>query len=713
MASASNSTTLTANTGAPYSNATLTASFTENSTSTSGNTSNITVTATQKIGNADWSSSYTSTLQIYWYDDKNNSGGRLVASKGVTSQGRNATITASGTITATHHTDGSLKGYAKAVWTKGGSSAWTPNSGSVATANTTLTKIPRYPTSNQSLNTKTETTITMNYSSDSTCDYLWYSTNNGSSWTGLNITDGKSGSYTISGLTAGTTYNIKTRLRRKDSQLTKDSSALSVATYAYPYANSMPNFTLGNQLTIGVYNPLGRTFTITAIGADNSELTATASYTGTSVSGFNGTSYLNFWYASIPNAKSGTYKIRIDCTDLDVSTTKTGGTYTVDTTQCAPSIGSLTYADVNSTVTAITGNDQNIVQNQSTVRYTASGLTAQRSASISSVSVSVNGNSYNLTVSGSSATGGNAVIDSASDVVATATVTDSRGITATASVTVNMLEWSLPTAIITMQRQSNFYSETDITVDANYPSVDSKNWVKIWVRSKKVTDSTWSSWTQVQDNVTSVFTLDNNFAWDVKVSIDDAFGGNTQYNLSLSRGMPIIYFDRILSSVGFNCFPVDEKSVEVNGFNITRSIMTRGLSAAITNLTVNTYTIIPLNLSNSTGTKLTASSNGGIQIGAGVSKVLVSGKMAVEGVKTAGNRHLRIVKNTYTAANTLGWAWDTLAVSDSEDIIIPPQLVNVTEGDIINLYYYTGNSADTIGGNAQGGRTSLTVEVVA
>lgn len=617
----------------------------------------------------------------------------------------NGTVVASGTFTMSHNNNGDKSFSASAqagIYTVAvncsGSGSWS------------LPKIPRYATSNQSLTSKTETSITMQWSSDSTVDYIWYSSNNGTNWTGINVADGKSGSYTISGLAANTAYKIKTRVRRKDSQLTTDSSALSVTTYAYPYASSMPNFTIGDKFTIGIYNPLGRSVTVNILGADNSQCTNDTT-TGTSITGFNGSTVVTNFYNSIPNAKSGTYKVKV--TYGSQASTKTGGTYTVNAADCSPSIGALTYADVNSTVTAITGNNQKIVQNQSTVRYTATGLAAQKAASISSVKVTVNGNTYNLTVSGTSATGGNAAIDSSMNVTATATITDSRGLTATKSVTVNMLAWALPTAIITMQRHNNFYSETDITVNADYPSVDSKNWVKIWVRTKKTTDTTWSSWTQVQDNVTQTFTLDNDFEWDVKVSIDDAFGGNTQYNLTLSRGMPIIFFDRILSSVGFNCFPVDEKSVEVNGFNIERCIMTRGLSAQITNLSVNTYTIIPLNLSNSTGSRLTASNNGGIQIGAGVSKVLVSGKMAVEGVTTAGNRHLRIVKNTYSANNTLGWAWDTLAVSDSEDIIIPPQLVDVKEGDIINLYYYTGQSADRIGGNAQGGRTSLTVEVVA
>lgn len=98
----------------------------------------------------------------------------------------------------------------------------------------TCDTIPRYATSNQSLNNRTETTITMNWSSDNTIDYIWYSTNNGSTWTGVDVTDATSGSYTIYNLSANTTYNIKTRVRRKDSQLTTDSSTLAVKTYSYP-----------------------------------------------------------------------------------------------------------------------------------------------------------------------------------------------------------------------------------------------------------------------------------------------------------------------------------------------------------------------------------------------------------------------------------------------------------------------------------------------
>ena len=432
----------------------------------------------------------------------------------------------------------------------------------------TLDKIPRYATINQSLSSKTETTIAIKWSSDSTCDYLWYSTNNGSSWTGINIADGKSGTYTISSLAANTTYNIKTRIRRKDSQLTTDSSSLSVTTYNWPYCNSMPSLTIGNKLTLGFYNPLSRSITVNILGQDNSQISNDTT-TSTSISGYNNSTVQSRFYASIPNAKQGTYKVKV--TYGSQVSTKTGGTYSINTTACTPTISSLTYLDTNSTTTTLTGNNQQIIRNQSTVRYTASGLSVKNSATISSVKLSVNSINYNLSVSGTTATGGNAAIDSASNVTATVTLTDSRGLTAKKSVTVTMLDWVLPTAIITLQRQNNFYSETSINVNASYSSIAGKNTITIQYRYKKTTASSYSGYLTLQDNVTATNTFDNNFDWNIQVKLTDKFGSTT-YNLILAKGTPIVFFDRLLSSTGFNCFPVNEKSVEINGLDILNAL---------------------------------------------------------------------------------------------------------------------------------------------
>lgn len=90
---------------------------------------------------------------------------------------------------------------------------------------------PAYASVTQSLNSKTSSSIKINWSSDSTIDHIWYSINNGSSWVDAGAVNASSGNYNITGLSANTSYNIKTRVRRAGTTLTTDSTALSVTTY--------------------------------------------------------------------------------------------------------------------------------------------------------------------------------------------------------------------------------------------------------------------------------------------------------------------------------------------------------------------------------------------------------------------------------------------------------------------------------------------------
>ena len=621
----------------------------------------------------------------------------------------NGTTVASGTATIAHNNDGTKTFSASCT---AGIYEWSPNvSGS---GSWTLDTIPRYATVSQSLQSKTETTAVMKWTADSTIDYIWYSKNNGSSWTGIDVADGTSGTYTISSLTANTTYQIKTRVRRKDSHLTTDSSALSVTTYNYPYATSMPTFNIGDSLTLGFYNPLGRSFTFYII-CNGTQISNNWTISGTSYTGIDASSSVNQLYATIPNAKQATYQVK--CVYSSSTITKTGGLAKAKEADCKPTIGTVTYKDTASGIVSITGNDQYIVRNKSTVRYTATGLAGNKSSTIASCSVAVNGLSYAMTISGTTATGGNASIDSGMNVTATVTVTDSRGYTNSKPVTVTVLDYSNPTAIITLHRHDNYYSETDITADLQCSYVNGTNAVTASYQIKKTTASTYGSQTALQDNVTSTFTADNQYAWDVKVIVTDTYGGQTVYNLYLSRGMPIIFFDRLKSSVGINCFPKDDLSLELNGYTLCKNIMTRGLTTPTTNLTTSAYTKLPLDtVISSVGDKLSVATtdNGGIVIGANVSKVLVSGQMTFATGSSAGSRYFRIVKNVpYSYLNTLGWVYKGMTASSRDILVIPPMLADVAQGDVIYLMYYTTNTNDTIdGGSSSKWLTALTVEVV-
>lgn len=445
--------------------------------------------------------------------------------------------------------------------TYGPSNSTSSSGDCTASATITLDTIPRGANVSQTLGSKTETTATINWSADAVVDKLWYSIDNGGTYTEITIADSISGSYTVTGLSAGTTYNVKTKTRRKDTQVSSESSALSVKTYSWPNGSTMPDIVIGATLNVGIYNPLSRTVTVKLLDPSSNTL-ATTTTSGTTVS-FNTSTIADALYNTIPSATSGTYKIR--CTTDGHTVTKTGGTYSVNTSVCSPEITSAAYADIYATTVALTGNDQDIVQNKSKVQYSATGLTAKKGASIVSCSVAVNGATINLTVSGTSASGGNAVINSGTNVSAVFTVTDSRGLTGTKTVTVHMLAYSNPTAIVTLQRQNNSDALTDLTVDALYASINGNNQITITYAATKAGDLTPSITGSLSDNVTSTLNLDIGYAWTVAISLTDSLGGTGAYSASVAKVIPIAYFDTKRSSVGINAIPNHDDALEING----------------------------------------------------------------------------------------------------------------------------------------------------
>lgn len=218
------------------------------------------------------------------------------------------------------------------------------------------------------------------------------------------------------------------------------------------------------------------------------------------------------------------------------------------------------YLDTNSTTTNITGNNQLIIQNNSTLQINITNATALKYATLSSASVNVNGVVTTQSLSGSSLTFNIGTIDVSQNLTVPVTVTDSRGNKTTTNLTIQVLAWSLPNAIITLQRVSNYYAETNLTVDANYSSLNNNNTITIQYQIKKVEDASYGSLTTIQDNVQTQFTADNLYDWNVKVILTDRLG-TTNYVMKLSKGIPIVFFDNLLNSTGFNGFPRTEQSV--------------------------------------------------------------------------------------------------------------------------------------------------------
>lgn len=221
----------------------------------------------------------------------------------------------------------------------------------------------------------------------------------------------------------------------------------------------------------------------------------------------------------------------------------------------------LSYKDSNSTTTAVTGNNQYLVQNLSKLLVTISAATGLKGASISKYVATINGVSKTITSPGNIDYG---VINSGTNLTLSVKVTDSRGNTTTATKTVTFLSWVLPTALISLKRKNNYENETYLKVDGSYSSVNSKNSLTIQYQYKKTTETSYSSLTTISDNVQVTMSKDKESAWDFKIVLKDKFG-TTTYNVVLPKGRFILFVDTKKLSVGVNCFPSGTETLEVNG----------------------------------------------------------------------------------------------------------------------------------------------------
>lgn len=209
-----------------------------------------------------------------------NIGGRVESfSHASTSIGSSWVTMISFTITRGHYNDGSGE-----CWLDGICHA--PSGTALAGATVeggqivALDKIPRYASVSQSLNSTGLNTIKMNWSSDSNCDLVQYSLNGGV-WVN---TSGNP--YIISGLNPNTTYRVKTRVRRRDSQLYSQTGDINATTKDIARITGASNFEHGNSTNVSITNPSGASLSLT-MKIGNTTILSKSVSTGNNGVGFN------------------------------------------------------------------------------------------------------------------------------------------------------------------------------------------------------------------------------------------------------------------------------------------------------------------------------------------------------------------------------------------------------------------------------------------
>ena len=284
---------------------------------------------------------------------------------------------------------------------------------------------------------------------------------------------------------------------------------------------------------------------------------------------------LNTIYAAITTAKTVTLNFRLQTYD---GSTLLGTSDVVNKTfninDSNPTIGAISYRDSNNTTVGITSNNQYIIRNNSILEVTVTNMAALNNATLSSLTVAGGGVSQTRSLSGTSDntevfTLG--TVNQSSNFTLTVTLTDSRGFTATKTINVLVYDYNLPTATISALRVDNYYTSTNVTVNANYSSLGGHNTLSLSAQYKKTSESSYGAAVTLTNGQTTTLSLDNNYEWNLKVIVADSLGSTT-YNLIIGRGLPIWFVDRLLSSVGINCFPLQENSLEVNGLRVDDKI---------------------------------------------------------------------------------------------------------------------------------------------
>ena len=417
-----------------------------------------------------------------------------------------------------------------------------------------LPTIPRYANiTSFSVFQRDETSVIFNYSVDAPCDYEWYSTDGGSTWYGLPNTK------IVSGLSAGTTYQFKMKVRRTDSQLTTQSSIYPQTTFNYPHCIDSPDFTIGEPLTLKLYNPLNREVRITGYAnSDNREIFSGVSV-GTTITGFNDPNSMDLQYLSIPNAQSGGYRVIVGY-DSVAMVRNSGNVYRIRGNEI-PSINAFDYIDSNSAVVAVTGDNTQIVQNKSMLQARFHSATGNYGASIQSYILECNG----ICIGGYDAGAYDiAVIDSARDVNLTLTAYDTRGLSASKTITVKVVAYEAPKATVELERLNNYEDETYLTVDGSVSSVLGKNTMSIQYRYKQ-SGGGYGSFTDISDRAKQTLSLDKNNSFIFNIVVTDIFGEKFDAEFVLNKGTFPLFIDTEKNSVGINCFPKYEQSFEING----------------------------------------------------------------------------------------------------------------------------------------------------
>ena len=472
------------------------------------------------------------------------------------------------TVRVNHNANGTKSGVAlSASWRFSGTYSGVSIGTITASTTVTLNSIDRTaPTVSCSVSNITANGFTISASSSATSDIWQYSLNGGSSWTQFSTTAGTSASITLSSLSPNTTYSVRVRARKRTNQVYGTSSTVSAKTLGGAVILSCGNFaadasTVNLSLRVTVYNAAytnyitiknGSTTYLSLTGRTWAAGTASRTITLTSAERM---TLLN----AMANLKSVTATIEL--------VTKSGNTQignastctcTISTTEAnsGPTLSGFTFADSYSTTTAITGNDQVLIQSYSRLTVTPGTATAKNGASIVSYSAVCSGVTKSNTTGAALSLG---TIGTSGTRDITLTVTDSRGYTASVTKSVTVVPYSKPKVnSVSLRRTNEIETEMQLVFNGSISAItvdgaQKNSLLYVRYRYKLTSASSYTAYTSILSSVTASGTsfsfsnlelcnLNAEASYDFHLQIRDKLDSLTSLDLYfvVPQGTPLV-----------------------------------------------------------------------------------------------------------------------------------------------------------------------------
>lgn len=494
------------------------------------------------------------------------------------------------TVRVSHNADGTKSGVVlSASWRFSGTYSGVSIGTITASTTVTLNSIDRTaPTVSCSVSNITANGFTISASSSATSDIWQYSLNGGSTWTQFSATAGTSATVTLSSLSPNTTYSVRVRARKRTNQVYGTSGTVSAKTLGGAVLLSCGSFSadaasISLSLRVTVYNAAYTNYitikngSTTYLSLAGRVWSAGTAYRTITLTASERTTLLN----AMASVKSFTATIEL--------VTKSGSTQigsastctcTIRTSQAnsGPSLSGFTFADSYSTTTAITDNNQVLIQDYSRLTVTPGTATARNGASIVSYSAVCSGVTKSNTTGAALSLG---TIGTSGTRDITLTVTDSRGYTASVTQSVTVVPYSKPrVSSVSLRRTNDIETEMQLVFNGSISPItvdgtQKNSLLYARYRYKLTSASSYNSYSSILGSVTAtgssfsfsnleLCNLDSESSYDFHLQIRDQLNSLTSLDLYfvVSQGTPLVALRKKM--VGINT-PSPETALHVVG----------------------------------------------------------------------------------------------------------------------------------------------------